>query len=708
MTFDKTKAMRNAEKYLSQGKIRLAIGEYEQVVKFDAKDFGTINMLGDLYSKNTDVPNAIRCYTAVAEHYSKQGFAQKAIAVFNKISKLDPDSVAVWQRLAELYKQKGSIGDSRYHYQRVADRYEKAGKKIEALGIWKEIALLDPTATDAYLSLADAYLQESQLDDALEAYTEVGERFAAKGSHEQAIGSFEKALGISKADPRVLAGYVRSQSALGRADQSAEKLTAILEEFPHSREIRFILIDCLIESGQLAEAEKAVIRLVEMEPANYPKFLELAHLYLENNDVVSSTRILSMSSEHMLVGGQAEQFSILVNAVLEQEPEHLEALRLRARYCSWQRDETALCESLSKLARVAKDAEAVDDERFALLQLTMIVPQESEYADRLREINEKHGFEAGGTEENLFDKRFLKNGKNTGASIQVQVLSADESLPETAAVQIESIDDGVIGDDDTGFAFAGAVEELTEVQAEAIDADGTVVTASELLRLQKEIESIRFYIDNGYLELAEKAAVELQAEFGDRPEISMLVDEVRALTTLTDDGVVEGSAPVELQPGPPAEQTTNGAKPFDLEDLRNELGLEESAQNDSDYETLFNTATAYKEMGLAENAIKEFQNAVSLVRPNDGTRRFFACANLLGHCFMEQGMPHLALTWFERTLETDDLTKDEKQGVWYELAMAYEAEGDLGHAGQFYEQVYAENANFRDVSERVKNLSVNH
>ncbi len=213
MTFDKTKAMRNAEKYLSQGKIRLAIGEYEQVVKFDAKDFGTINMLGDLYSKNTDVPNAIRCYTAVAEHYSKQGFAQKAIAVFNKISKLDPDSVAVWQRLAELYKQKGSIGDSRYHYQRVAAHYEKAGRKIEALAIWKEIALLDPTDTNAYLSLADSYLQESQLEEALEAYTEVGERFAAKASHELAIGSFEKALGINKADPRVLAGYVRSQSA---------------------------------------------------------------------------------------------------------------------------------------------------------------------------------------------------------------------------------------------------------------------------------------------------------------------------------------------------------------------------------------------------------------------------------------------------------------------------------------------------------------
>ncbi len=111
---------------------------------------------------------------------------------------------------------------------------------------------------------------------------------------------------------------------------------------------------------------------------------------------------------------------------------------------------------------------------------------------------------------------------------------------------------------------------------------------------------------------------------------------------------------------------------------------------------------------MLEDAIKEFQEAISLVAPNDGTRRFFSCANLLGHCFMQKGMPSLALTWFQRTLETADLNDDEKQGLWYELAGAYEADGDTENAGRYFEQVYAENVNFRDVSERVKSNSVNH
>jgi hypothetical protein len=54
MIFDKTKAMRNAEKYVVQGKLRAAIAEYKAVVGNDPRDIGTMNMLGDLYAKNME------------------------------------------------------------------------------------------------------------------------------------------------------------------------------------------------------------------------------------------------------------------------------------------------------------------------------------------------------------------------------------------------------------------------------------------------------------------------------------------------------------------------------------------------------------------------------------------------------------------------------------------------------------------------------
>ncbi|MEP7039779.1 MAG: hypothetical protein ABI891_15705 [Acidobacteriota bacterium] len=111
-------------------------------------------------------------------------------------------------------------------------------------------------------------------------------------------------------------------------------------------------------------------------------------------------------------------------------------------------------------------------------------------------------------------------------------------------------------------------------------------------------------------------------------------------------------------------------------DLARALGFEDGeGQAENDYEIHYHTAVAYQEMGLTEDAIKEFQDAISLVTIDDGTRRFFQCSNLLGHCFMEKQMPNLALMWFKRCLEVAGLQDEEKQALYYELGNSYEAGG---------------------------------
>ena len=111
-------------------------------------------------------------------------------------------------------------------------------------------------------------------------------------------------------------------------------------------------------------------------------------------------------------------------------------------------------------------------------------------------------------------------------------------------------------------------------------------------------------------------------------------------------------------------------------------------------------------MGLIEQAIAEFQDAAAIVKPTDGTRRFFNCANLLGHSFMENGMPKLAMQWYQRALEIPDLNPDEKQALWYELGLVHESENEYAEAGKYFEQVYAENVDYRDVRERLKNMAI--
>ncbi|HEX6125093.1 MAG TPA: tetratricopeptide repeat protein [Pyrinomonadaceae bacterium] len=704
MVFDKTKAMRNAERFVAQGKIQAAIGEYKQVVAHDPKDFGTMNMLGDLYTKNLDKKLAVECYQAVAEHYSKQGFAQKAIAVYNKISRIQPNSIEISEKLADLYKFKGAINEARTHYKIVAEHYEKEGRKLDALEIRKQMASLDPSDTAVYLSLAESYLHENQSDEAADAFSEAAQRFAKKSQHVEALAALERALELKTTDQKILAAFVQSHFALGTPADAAVRLVEIQSSDPHNRDVLELLIDCHIEARNTVEAEKAVISLVEKEPAAYPKLITLARTYLTSADAESAARMTSMSSEHLLLAGETEDLQTLLAEILALDPEQLEALRLSARLAGWLRDETGMHDSLVQLARVAKDRQSIDDERYALSQLAMVAPQNVEFAERLREINEQFGFDDAESPENLFDQQFNKAPKTIEEAPGASDASSEPQLETFAIVAPLSETNIEIEIEDEAISDFAIVTKSAEPALE----DDFAVNEDDDDGLTREIDSIRFYIDSEYFELADKAIGELREQFGNRPEIEELTEYLTMRQAgETSDDVAQASTP----PVTPAPVSSNGkvdvASGFGIEDLRSELGLDEAEPvDDSDYDTHYHTAVAYQEMGLLDEAIKEFQEAVGLVQPNDPTRRFFQCANLLGHCFMQKAMPNLALTWYQRALETPGLGDEEKQGIWYELASAYEAEGDMENAGRYFEQVYAENIDFRDVSERVKNVSV--
>lgn len=697
MTFDKTKAMRNAERFLSQGKLSSAIGEFRQVVTHDPRDFGTMNMLGDLYAKNSETRPAADCYKAVAEHYAKQGFAQKAIAVYNKITKIQPTTIEITARLAGLYKEKGSLNDARIHYEQLAEHLRRSGQKIEALEVLKQIAELNPVTAEPFVSVAEGYVAENCKEEAAESFAEAGRRFLKLSQPEKAFVTFERSLDLVDGTTTVLNGYVVAAFECAKGEAATSRLEKLHQDKPYDRDVHSLLIDCYVCSGELEKAEKSLIKLIEQDPASYPKLLELNRMYVAAGDISSAARVLSMASEHMLMAGQAEELSTLAATILDEEPEQLEALRMMVRCMSWLKDDARFREALNVMAKAARNRDSVDDERFALSQIVMIAPHESEYTDRLKEINQLHGFEQDFGGDSLFDKRFVDKKSQNGSA------SGNGNGNGHVADFAFTSSSGEVADVDTGF-------DLVQPEDDALSA-GMVVEASVVGQtepvgdsIQKELDSIKFYIESGYNEIAEKALSEFRAENGDSPAVSGLLALLKGPSQ-------EVAAEIPVFEPTPAQQPVTPvgsiSGTFDLSDLASEFGFDEAEKEQAgDFDTHYQTAVAYQEMHLLEAAINEFQQAVSLVEPNDGTRSFFQCANMLGHCFMQHGRPNLAVRWFTRTLETADITDDEKIGLWYELAVAYEGDGDYENAGRYYELVYAENINFRDVSQRVNNLAV--
>jgi tetratricopeptide (TPR) repeat protein len=117
-----------------------------------------------------------------------------------------------------------------------------------------------------------------------------------------------------------------------------------------------------------------------------------------------------------------------------------------------------------------------------------------------------------------------------------------------------------------------------------------------------------------------------------------------------------------------------------------------------DYETRYNLGIAYKEMGLVDEAIAEFQ----LAAKDDS--RLLECASMLGICFLEKGMPKLAVKWFEKGLQAPGRSEDEYQALRYDLATAFEQAGDTARALELFTELYGQDAQFRDVAEKVRRL----
>jgi tetratricopeptide (TPR) repeat protein len=117
-----------------------------------------------------------------------------------------------------------------------------------------------------------------------------------------------------------------------------------------------------------------------------------------------------------------------------------------------------------------------------------------------------------------------------------------------------------------------------------------------------------------------------------------------------------------------------------------------------DYETRYNLGIAYKEMGLVDEAIAEFQLAAK------DEARLLECASMLGICFVEKGMPKLAVKWFEKGLQAPGRTEEEYQGLRYDLASALEQAGETGKALAIFTELYGQDATFRDVAEKVRQL----
>jgi len=146
------------------------------------------------------------------------------------------------------------------------------------------------------------------------------------------------------------------------------------------------------------------------------------------------------------------------------------------------------------------------------------------------------------------------------------------------------------------------------------------------------------------------------------------------------------------------EHEPTGDEDADFADMLRKFkqGVAENVDVD-DYQSHYDLAIAFREMGLIDEAIGEFQKALG--SPSNRLATFEA----LGQCFMDKGQFKLASSILGRALN-ERASEDQLVGVLYLLGVAAETQGNMTDALGYYQRVFVVDIQFRDVSDRMRAL----
>jgi tetratricopeptide (TPR) repeat protein len=149
-----------------------------------------------------------------------------------------------------------------------------------------------------------------------------------------------------------------------------------------------------------------------------------------------------------------------------------------------------------------------------------------------------------------------------------------------------------------------------------------------------------------------------------------------------------------------ADEEPTGDEEKDFQDMlaRFKQGIDENI-DEADFQSHYDLGVAFKEMGLFDEAIAEFQKAL---RAPEGKLR---TSEALGVCFIEKGAHVVAESILRRGLELPASGDSERLGVLYWLGRTLEEQGKKAEARELYGRVFAVDIRFKDVGERARKLA---
>src|SRR5437870_6210039 len=348
-----------ARQLADAGQYAQAIKVWRQLLDGSPNDANVYNTIGDLALKIKNNPGAIDAYHKAARLFVQEGFHLKAIAVYKKIRKLDPERAEVYTLLGDLNVVRGLMHNALADYLSSAKLFLKTGKTMNALTLLRKIAKIDPQNTDVRLRMAELCLKEKLKDVAITEFLYVGKAYQRQGRAAEARTAFEKILklapGHAEARRRLdspyqpeldepsgteavgmtVADVVQGETVEGGIELSLPEstLSTPLQPAPEAEGAPATLPEArsLLARGNLAKAER-MVRALLLEDADQLEYQAILGLvYLKKGQIAAAYDTLYRIAQAWHAQGRRDEASELIDAYLMAEPDDSDFLQLKVR-----------------------------------------------------------------------------------------------------------------------------------------------------------------------------------------------------------------------------------------------------------------------------------------------------------------------------------------------------------------------------------------
>ena len=207
---------------------------------------------------------------AMSQEYIKRNMLPTAIEEIHRAIEMAPTYLPLHLRLAEVFVRQERLEEAIAKYMAVAEVYHTRGDDRQAIGVYKQILKMSPMDVNVRARMIDLLVNRGEMDQALEQYMSLADDYYQLAQIDKALEKYNEALYLASRASNERTWKVQILHKIGDINLQRvdwRRATAAYEEIkalsPDDEKVRTYLFDLYQKQGQMNKALAELEELVK-------------------------------------------------------------------------------------------------------------------------------------------------------------------------------------------------------------------------------------------------------------------------------------------------------------------------------------------------------------------------------------------------------------------------------------------------------------